>query len=153
MGKKLKQASPTKFYVAKFFPLGFAFLHFIVALALASNFENTPKNTAAVVIFICLGCIFLVVYFFLSEALRRVAIGKNKVVVIETDKNQHLGWDDVKSIELIPVFNVYKLKIKNARKPIYFLPSKNIEPAYDLLATDTSKMGDIVNKYKKRLDI
>lgn len=150
---KLKQANPVKFYFAKFFPLGFAFLHLIVALALATSFETTPKNTAAVVIFISLGCIFLVVFFFLSEALRRVAIGKNKVVVIESGRNQHLGWDDIKSINLIPVFNVYKLKIKNTRKPIYFLPSKNIEPAYDLLAMDTSKMGDIVNRNKKKLDI
>lgn len=150
---KLKQASPIKFYFAKFFPLGFAFLHLLVALALALSFENTPKNTAAVVIFISLGCIFLVMFFFLSEALRRVAISKTKIVVIQADQNQHLSWEDIKSINLIPVFNIYKLKIKNHRKPIYFLPSKNIEPAYDLLAMDTSKMGDIVNKNKKRLDI
>jgi hypothetical protein len=150
---KLKQASPIKFYFAKFFPLGFAFLHLLVALALATNFEATPKNTAAVVIFISLGCIFLVVFFFLSEALRRVAISKAKVVVIEAGQNQHLAWDDIKAIHLIPVFNVYKLKLKNRRKPIYFLPSKNIEPAYDLLAEDTSKMGDIVNKNKKKLGI
>lgn len=150
---KLKQASPIKFYFAKFFPLGFAFLHLIVAFALARSFEATPKNTAAVAIFISLGCIFLVIFFFLSEALRRVAISKTKVVVIEAGRNKHLEWDDIKAINLIPVFNVYKLKLKNRRKPIYFLPSKNIEPAYDLLAKDTSKMGDIVNKNKKRLDI
>jgi hypothetical protein len=150
---KLKQASPVKFYFAKFFFLGFALLQWAVAFALAVQFENTPKNTAAIFIFISLGCIFFVVFFFLMEVMRRVAIGKDKVVVIELGKNLILDWPDIKSIKIIPVFNVYKMKLKTRRKPIYFLPSKNIEPAYDLLAEDTSKMGDIVNKNKKKLGI
>lgn len=150
---KLKQASPVKFYFAKFFFLGFALLQWTVAYALASQFENTPKNTAAVFIFISLGCIFFVVFFFLTEVMRRVAIGKDKVVVIEMGKNQTIEWPEIKSIKIIPVFNIYKMKLKTRKKPIYFLPSKNIEPAYDLLAEDTSKMGDIVNKNKKKLGI
>jgi hypothetical protein len=150
---KLKQASPVKFYFAKFFFLGFAFLQWAVALALAVQFESTPKNTAAIFIFVSLGCIFFVVFFFLMEVMRRVAIGKDKVVVIELGKNLTLKWPDIKSIKIIPVFNVYKMSLKTRKKPIYFLPSKNIEPAYDLLAEDTSKMGDIVNKNKKKLGI
>jgi hypothetical protein len=150
---KLKQASPVKFYFAKFFFLGFAFLQWTVAIALAVRFENTPKNTAAIFIFISLGCIFFVVFFFLMEVMRRVAIGKDKVIVIELGKNVVIEWPDVKSIKIIPVFNIYKMRLKSRRKPIYFLPSKNIEPAYDLLAEDTSKMGDIVNKNKKKLGI
>ncbi len=150
---KLKQASPVKFYFAKFFFLGFAFLQWAVALALAVQFENTPKNTAAIFIFVSLGCIFFVVFFFLMEVMRRVAIGKDKVVVIELGKNLTLAWPDIKSIKIIPVFNIYKMRLKTRRKPIYFLPSKNIEPAYDLLAEDTSKMGDIVNRNKKKLGI
>lgn len=150
---KLKEASPVKFYFAKFFFLGFALLQWAVALALAVQFESTPKNTAAIFIFISLGCIFFVVFFFLMEVMRRVAIGKDKVVVIELGKNLILEWPDIKSIRIIPVFNIYKMKLKTRRKPIYFLPSKNIEPAYDLLAEDTSKMGDIVNKNKKKLGI
>jgi hypothetical protein len=150
---KLKQASPVKFYFAKFFFLGFALLQWAVAIALAVRFENTPKNTAAIFIFISLGCIFFVVFYFLMEVMRRVAIGKDRVVVIELGKNLTIEWPDVKSIKIIPVFNIYKMRLKTRKKPIYFLPSKNIEPAYDLLAEDTSKMGDIVNKNKKKLGI
>lgn len=150
---KLKQASPVKFYFAKFFFLGFALLLWAVALALGLRFESTPKNTAAIFIFVSLGCIFFVVFFFLMEVMRRVAIGKDKVVVIEPGHNLTLSWPDVKSIKIIPVFNVYKMRLKTRRKPIYFLPSKNIEPAYDLLTADTSKMGEIVNKNKKKLGI
>lgn len=150
---KLKQASPVKFYFAKFFLLGFGLLQWAVALALSLRFENTPKNTSATFIFISLGCIFIVLFFFLTESMRRVAIGKGRIVVMEGDKHLNIEWPEVKSINLIPVFNLYKMRLKNRRKPIYFFPSKNIEPAYDLLAEDTSKMGDIVNKYKKKLGI
>lgn len=150
---KLRQASPVKFYFAKFFFLGFALLQWTVALALWLRFGNTPKNTAAVFIFICLGCIFLAVFFFLMEVMRRVAVGKNKVVIIEPGKNLTLSWPDIKSIKIVPVFNVYKMRVRKRRRPIYFLPSKNIEPAYDLLAADTSKMGSIVRKNKKKLGI
>lgn len=150
---KLKQANPVKFYFAKFFFLGFALLQWAVALALWLRFGTSPKNTAAIFIFVSLGCIFLVVFFFLTEVMRRVAISKTKVVVIEPGKNLTLSWPEIKSIKIIPVFNIYKMRLKKRRKPIYFLPSKNIEPAYDLLAADTSKMGDIVNKHKKKLGI
>ena len=150
---KLKQANPVKFYFAKFFFLGFALLQWTVAAALAINFENTPKNTAVIFIFSSLGCIFFALFFFLMVVMRRVAIGKDKVVVIELGKNLTLAWPDIQSIKLIPVFNVYKMRLKTRKKPIYFLPSKNIEPAYDLLAADTSKMGDIVNKNKRKLGI
>lgn len=149
---KLRQANPVKFYLAKFFFLGFALLLWGVSLALALRFGTTPKNTAGIIIFGSLGCIFIVLFFFLSEAMRRVAIGKDRIVVIG-GKNTSVTWPEVKSIKLIPVFNIYKMKLKNRRKAIYFLPSKNIEPAYDLLAEDTSKMGDIVNKNKKKLGI
>lgn len=150
---KLRQANPAKYYLAKFFFLAFALLQWGVALALAFSFENTPKNTSAVFIFISLGCIFFVLFVFLTETMRRVAVGKDRIVVLGMGKNLTVEWPEVKSIKLIPVFNVYKMRLKSRRKPIYFLPSKNIEPAYDLLAEDTSKMGDIVNKNKKKLGI
>jgi hypothetical protein len=150
---KLKQASPVKFYLAKYFFLLFGLLQWTVAAALAFQFGNTPKNASASFIFICLGSILIVVFFYLRGSIRRVAIGKNKIVVIESGKNLRVEWPNVRSIKLVPIFNIYKLQLKNRRTPIYFFPSKNIEPAYDLLVTDTSKMGEIVTKRKKEFGI
>jgi hypothetical protein len=95
----------------------------------------------------------MVIFFYLNGSMRRVAIGKNRIVVIEGRENVRIEWPEVKSIKLVPIFNLYKLKLKARRNPIYFFPSKNIEPAYDLLAQDTSKMGEIVSKRKKELGI
>jgi hypothetical protein len=150
---KLKQASPAKFYFAKYFFLGFGLLQWTVAAILSWRFESTAKNASATFIFLCLGSILIVIFFYLNVSMRRVAVGKRKIVVIEGTKNVRIDWPEVKSIKLIPVFNLYKLKLKSRKNPIYFFPSKNIEPAYDLLAQDTSKMGEIVSKRKKEFGI
>jgi hypothetical protein len=153
MGKKLRQASPTKFYFAKYFFLGFGLLQWTVAAVISWRFESTAKNASATFIFLCLGSILMVIFFFLNSTMKRVAVGKDRLVVIERGKNVRVQWPEVKSIKLIPIFNLYKLKLKAKRNPIYFFPSKNIEPAYDLLARDTSKMGEIVSKRKKEFGI
>lgn len=150
---KLKQASPVKFYFAKYFFLSFGLLQWTVAGILSWKFESTSKNASATFIFLCLGSILIVIFFYLNVSMRRVAVGKRKIVVIEGKKNVRVEWPEVKSIKLIPVFNLYKLKLKTRRNSIYFFPSKNIEPAYDLLAQDTSKMGEIVSKRKKEFGI
>lgn len=150
---KLKQANPAKFYFAKYFFLGFGLLQWTVAAIISLQFGSTAKNASATFIFLCIGSIFLVIFFYLNSSMRRVAVGKNKIVVIKGGKNMRIEWPEVKSIKLIPIFNLYKLKLKAHRNPIYFFPSKNIEPAYDLIAQDTSKMGEIVSKRKKELGI
>lgn len=150
---KLRQASPVKFYFAKYFFLGFGLLQWTVAAVLSLKFGSTSKNASAAFIFLCMGSIMMVIFFYLQSSMRRVAIGKNKIVVIEGRKNVRIEWPEVKSISLVPIFNLYKLKIKNRKNPIYFFPSRNIEPAYDLLARDTSKMGEIVSRRKKEYGI
>src|SRR5687767_9211185 len=101
---KLKQASPVKFYFAKYFFLGFGLLQWTVAAILFLRFENTPKNASASFIFLCLGSVLLVIFVYLKTSMRRVAIGKNRIVVIEGRKNLRVEWNEVKSIELIPIF-------------------------------------------------
>jgi uncharacterized membrane protein len=150
---KLREANPAKFYIAKYFFLIMALLPWMVALAMNISLEHSPKNTAVIFLFICLGSLFMVAFAYLQLTMKRVAIGKHKLVVIHRKKKVQLRWPDVKSINLIPFFNVYKLELKNSRHPIFFFPSKNIEPAYDLLAQDTSKSGSIISKRKRELGI
>src|SRR6478735_6967623 len=112
---KLKQASPVKFYFAKYFFLGFGLLQWTVATVLFLRFENTPKNASASFIFLCLGSVLMVTFFFLKSSMRRVAIGKNRIVVIEGKKNLRVEWPEVKSIKLVPVFHLYELRLKDRR--------------------------------------
>lgn len=147
------EANPVKFYVAKYFFLAFAFIQMLAALALVMQFGMTNKVFFVSLLFITMSMIFFAVFIVITQKVRRVAIGKNKIVVIEGDRNMRFSWPEVKSLKIIPFFNLYKLKVRGKKKSIYFFPSKNIDPAFGLLAKDTSKMGSIVEKRKKELGI
>lgn len=147
------EANPFKFYVAKYFFLVFALIQLLVGVSLVARFEFSNKIFFAIMLFTTLGLIFFSLFIFINEKVRRVAIGKNKIVVIEGDRNIRFTWPEVKSLKIIPFFNLYKLKIKGKKKSIYFFPSKNIDPAFGLLARDTSRMGSIVEKRKRKFDI
>ncbi len=143
------EANPAKFYFAKYFFLGFAFIQWTVAASLLLRFEFSAKNFFISLIFFVLGLTLLIIFSIVSEKIKRVAIGKNKIVILEGHRNTRFEWPEVKSIKIIPLVHLYKLRIKGKKDPIYFFPSENIDPAFGILATDTSKMGDIVEKRKK----
>jgi hypothetical protein len=145
------EASPVKFYLARFFFLVFALIQWLVAAILMVHFEFTNKNFFIGLIFVTLGLIFFYIFLIVNDKVKRVAIGKNKIVIIEGDKNSRFSWPEIKSLKIIPFFNLYKLKLKGKKKSIYFFPAKNIDPAFGLTGMDTSRMGDIVSKKKKEL--
>jgi hypothetical protein len=147
------EANPVKFYLAKFLFLGFSLVQWLVAATILLRFGFESKNFFVALIFITLGMVFFYIFLVISGQIKRVAVGKNKIVIIEGDRNMRFDWPEVKSLKLIPIFHVYKLKIKGKRNPIYFFPSKNVDPAFGLLAKDTSRMGEIVQKRKKEFGI
>lgn len=147
------EASPLKFYLAKFFFLMFALVQWLVAGILLVQFQFSDKNFFIALIFITLGLVFFYVFLVVNDKVKRVAIGKNKIVIIEGDRNLRFSWPEVKSLKIIPFFNLYKLKLKGKKNPIYFFPARNIDPAFGLIAKDTSRMGDIVEKKKKEFGI
>ncbi len=147
------EASPLKFYLAKFFFLAFACVQFLAASILLIQFRFSNKNFFISLILITLGLIFFYFFLIVNEKVKRVAIGKNKIVIIERDKNSRFSWPEVKSLKVIPFFNLYKLKLRGKKNPIYFFPARNIDPAFGLLVKDTSRMGEIVSKKKREFGI
>ena len=147
------EASPVKFYLAKFFFLAFALVLWLVAVVLLFQFSFTGKSFIISLAFLTLGFVLFYAFLVVNEKVKRVAIGKNKIVIIERDRNSRFSWPEVKSLKVIPFFNLYRLKLKGKRKPIYFFPAKNIDPAFGLLAKDTPQVGSFVEKKKKELGI
>lgn len=147
------EASPVKFYLAKFFFLAFAAIQWLVAAILLIQFSLSSKNFFISLFFITLGMISFYLFLLVNDKVKRVAVGKNKIVIIEGDKNSRFSWPEVKSLKIIPFFNLYKLKLRGKKNPVYFFPAKNIDPAFGLMARDTSRMGEIVEKKKKELGI
>jgi hypothetical protein len=147
------EASPVKFYFAKYFFLAFGFLQWIVTGSIFFQYEFGPKSFFIGLVFFTLGLISFTAYLLITDKVRRVAIGKNKIVITEGDRNIRFEWPDVKSLKVIPSLNLYQLRLKGKRGSIYFFPSQNIDPAFGLLSKDTSKMGDIVKRQKKEYGI
>ena len=143
------EANPAKFYFAKYFFLGFSVLQWVVAVTIFFRHPFNARTFFVALVFITMGLLCFAFFLLLSDKIRRVAVGKNKIVVFEGDKNVRFSWPEVKSLEIVPFFNLYKLKLKGKKGCIYFFPSQNIDPAFGLMNRDTSKMGDIVEKRKK----
>lgn len=147
------EASPLKFYFAKYFFLAFGLLQWLLAGIILLTYPFSPKNFFAVLIFFTIGLLFVFAFSVISDKIRRVAVGKNKIVVIEGNRNIRFEWPEVKSLKIIPLFNLYRLKIRGKKGSIYFFPSHNIDPAFELLTKGMSRMTEVVEKRKKQFGI
>lgn len=147
------EASPVKFYFAKYFFLAFSLLQWILALITLLRFSGSNKHQFAALVFFTIGLIFFYVFLLVSDKVKRVAIGKNKIVITEGSQVVRFQWPEVKSLRIIPFFNLYKLRLKGKKGSIFFFPSKTIDPAFGIMTKDTSKMGEIVEKKKKDFKI
>lgn len=144
------EASPVKVFLARYFFLGLALIQWLVTIALLIRFPATNKNIFAALLFLTLGSLFYVLYLMFGSRIKRVAISKKKIVVIGKRRNVRFDWPDVKSLTIVPYFNLYRLKVKKKKRPIYFFPSKNIDPPYGFITADVSRTGEIVKKKKKK---
>src|SRR5689334_2417481 len=117
----MKEASRVKFYFAKYFFLAFGVLQWICGMLLFLS-GDADKNKRVALLFFLIGLTFVALYFFIATRLKRVAIGKKRIMVIEDDKTEHFEWSEVKSIKAVPYFNLYALKLRGRKERIYFLP-------------------------------
>src|SRR5690606_39628512 len=112
------EASPFKFYFAKYFFLVFGLLQWLVAVLIFFRLDGTPRGIFGTMVFFTIGLILIFIYVVFSDKVKRVAIGKNKIVIMEGKRNYRFEWPEVKSLKLIPVFHLYKLKLKGRKRPI-----------------------------------
>ena len=125
----MREASPVKYYFAKYFFLAFGLLQWMCGTLLFLQ-ENVEKSKKSALIFFVLGLSFIALYLLISAKLKRVAIGKKHVTVIERHKIDHYEWPEVKSIRSVPYFNLYTLKLKGRKERIYFLPQNNVDTLF-----------------------
>lgn len=140
------EANPLKYYLARYFFLALSLIQWLITSVIFFTYPPSLKNQYAALVFFTLGALLLVVYLVIKEKIKRVAVSKKKIVVLNGGKRLKINWDEVRSLKLVPYLNVYRLKIKGRKKCVYFFPSKNIDPAYGLISKDTSKMGGILKK-------
>jgi hypothetical protein len=132
----MREASLAKFYFTKYFFLALGLLQVLIGALLFVRQGTSLKGQFASMLFFTLGLIFISLYMTVASKIKRVAVSKKKLVVIGRYKNQRYDWDDVKSLRLMPVFNLYSLKVKGKKEKIFFLPTRSTSAIYGLFPSD-----------------
>ncbi|HYC84028.1 MAG TPA: hypothetical protein VEB86_02355 [Chryseosolibacter sp.] len=127
----MNETNSLKYYVAKYLFPGLAVLQFLIVAIILGRHGLTISTFFTGLIFFLLGVGFLVMFYVINDRIRRVAIGKHKIVVIERNRNLRFSWPEVKSVKVVPFVNMCRLKIKGKRS-IYFFPSENVFPSFGL---------------------
>jgi len=130
----MKEASLVKYYFTKYFFLAFGLLQLSIAGLIYFRQGESFKGQFASIVFFALGLVFTSLFLLVSSRIKRVAIGKKKITVIESHKSQRYEWDEIKFLRLMPVFNLYCMKIRGKKEKIYFLPCEECEAIYGLFA-------------------
>jgi len=125
----MKEASRVKFYFAKYFFLAFGLLQWLCGMLLFLV-GNSGENGKQALLFFMIGLTFIALYFLIAGKLKRVAIGKKRIIVMDNNKSEHYEWPEVKSIKMVPYFNLCKLKLRGRKDRIYFLPDETFEPLF-----------------------
>lgn len=128
----MKEASVTKFYFAKYFLLAFGLLQWLISAIFLLRQGQTPKGQYGAFVFFTIGLILVSLFSLYASRMKRVAVGKKKVLITANGKVKSYDWDEIKWVRFIPVFNMYSMKIKGKKRPIYFLPTEDSHVIYGL---------------------
>jgi len=132
----MEEANPVKFYLARYFFLALSALQGLASALILLQFGDSPKNRFVAFALFTLALIFFSLHLLIAQRIKRVAISRKKIAVINPTKVKNYDWSDVKSVKLIPFFNLYSLKLKGKRK-IYFLPTTNTEAVFGLFSSES----------------
>lgn len=142
----MKEASPVKFYFAKYFFLAFGLLQWLCGSLLVLQ-SDLDRSKAAALLFFTIGLISITCYIVIAPRLKRVALGKSRVTIFSNGEPIHYEWPEIKWIRAVPYVSVYKLKLRGKKNRIYFLPEQQEEPVFGLYSQKPALSGPL----KKRL--
>ena len=120
------EASPVKFYIAKYFSLVIALLLWTIGAFLLLFGEITLPYIILDVLFFFLGLALVYMFSQISSKIKRVAIGENKFVILEGDSNTRFEWQEVRSFTILPFINLCKVKVKGKKGSFYFFFAGNV---------------------------
>lgn len=137
------EASPVKFYFAKYFLLVVALLQWLTGATLLYLDEFTFFNLAIDGTLIVAGILLVILFVKFSDKIKRVAVGKNKFVILEGHYNIRFEWPEVKYIRIIPVVNLCKVKFRGKKGSLYFFSAGNVRAALERLSVHTTKKAKV----------
>lgn len=137
----MEEASPIKFYLARYFFLALSTFQALASILMFTQLETSPKTKFVAFTFFTLAMIFFSLHMLISKRIKRVALSKKKIEVINPTKVKSYNWEDVKRLKFIPYLNMYSLKLKGKSK-IYFLSTQSTATLLGL----SSENSDLIPK-------
>lgn len=137
------EASPVKFYMAKYFFLVVGILQWAMSSLLFYMYGWNIFNIVAVTFLVFLGLFLVFLFVSVSGKIKRVRIGENKFVILEEDYNIRFGWPEIKSFRLIPFLNLCKVRIRGRKGSFYFFSTAEIRKRLENFIADST---DVKNK-------
>ena len=128
------QTSSIKFYLAKYSLLAFSIGQWLLATIIFFRVRNFAEAILWSMIPTSLGLILYSMFILIKNRLKRVAVGKNKIIISEGSRYFRFEWPEIKSIRNIPFLNLYKLRLRGLKKSIYFFPKKKLDEVIQLPA-------------------
>ncbi len=136
----MEEANPVKYYLARYFFLALSVLQGLATALILLQFEDSDKTKIAALVMFTAAMVFFSLHLLLASRIKRVAISKKKLAVINTNKVKEYDWSDVKAIKLLPFLNMYSLKLKGKRSKIYFLASSNTSVLFGIFTANSGLM-------------
>lgn len=121
----MKEASRVKFYLVKFFFLGIALLQVSAATLVFTRNPQNPKTVAVSFILFALCLIFVSLHLLVANKIKKVAVSKKKISVVDAGNVRSYDWADVKEVKYLPLVNMYRVAFKKRKSRVYFLPPTN----------------------------
>jgi hypothetical protein len=140
----MKEASPAKYYLARYLFIAIASLQAGAAMLIFFRWPSSPKHSAVVFLFASLALFFFSLHVLIGTRIRRVAVGKKKLAVIESNRVKRYAWDEIRDLQFIRFVNLYSMNIKGRRQKIYFLPTRNSATIYSMF----TRAEDLMPKRK-----
>jgi hypothetical protein len=133
----MEEANPVKYYLARYFFLALSVLQGLASALMLLQFEGSHKNRIAALVVFTLAMIFFSLHMLLARKIKRVAISKKKLAIINPHKVKEYDWSEVKALKLLPFLNMYSLKLKGKKNRIYFLPGGNTASMFGIFVSDS----------------
>jgi len=133
----MEEANTVKYYLARYFFLALSVLQVLAATLILLQFGDSNKNRVAMFVMVTLAMIFFSLHLLVAAKIKRVAISKKKLAIINPHKVKEYDWSEVKDLKLIPFLNLYSLKLKGKKNKIYFLPFSDTSAMFGIFTSDS----------------
>jgi hypothetical protein len=131
----MEEVNPVKYYLARYFFLALSVLQGLATALILIQYQDSHKNRIAALVLFTIALVFFSLHLLLARKIKRVAISKKKLAVINPHKVKVYDWSEVKDIKLLPFLNMYSLKLKGKRNKIYFLPTSNTASVFGIFSS------------------